>query len=123
MPSMPPPEDPPNIVPRHRRDESKESPAPTLLMQSYLTMGKGNRRFMRRLGLACWAFTTLPIAVATYTARSVPIPLWAFIFLVFFAGFVLIWPQAGVHLIEKAPDAISRLLPGGLGKRPDRRSE
>lgn len=117
---MPSQDGTPNITPDRR---GKNVGAPTLMaqmMQSYLNMGQENRRFMRRLGVACWVFAALPQVAVIFLAREFSAFLWVFTFVVFFVGLCLIWPQAGAMVIEKLALPLMKLIPG---KRPDRRKE
>ena len=112
-----------------RRTENRS--APTQMMKSYYEMGQSNRRFMRRMGVAVWAFAALLItgalAIRAFTDDTASWPMWAVIFFVLLIGLLLIWPQAAIWAAEKAPRFVVSMLPSKISAlwstAPDRRKE
>ncbi len=103
-----------------RRNGNERQSPPLQIIQAYQAMTPQNRKRIRIGGAAMTTVAILlPLVGGLFVELS--IAYWIFSGVFALVGVSLILPQLGMWLIGAIPNAITKILPSKMFKRPDRR--
>jgi hypothetical protein len=108
-------------MPQERRTNENGKP-PTALMQSYQAMQESQRRELKRIGYGLLIFSFVvpvlaSIAMRTFAGVGLPAIVWLFCGVGMVVGVCLSWPEMGLYLLSRLPNAVGKLLPGKLADK------